>query len=92
MKKSVWIKSLKCFVDVSEENRSLIESVGLSHEFKNQKINVKSNQGSTQSLIPNGNGTSDKHESDVSIRDKKHSKKHKSINNTSEHIDSHGQE
>jgi hypothetical protein len=38
MKKSVWIKSLKCFVDVSEENRSLIESVGLGHEFKNEKI------------------------------------------------------
>lgn len=82
MKKSVWIKSLKCFVDVSEENRSLIESVGLSHEFKNEKINAKNNQGTTQSLITNGNGTGDKSQSDVSVRDKKHSKKHKSGNHS----------
>lgn len=82
MKKSVWIKSLKCFVDVSEENRSLIESVGLSHEFKNEKINVKSNQGTTQSLITHGNGTGEKSESDVSVRDKKHPKKHKSGNHS----------
>jgi hypothetical protein len=89
MKKTVWIKSLKCFVDVSEENRSLIESVGLGHEFKNEKTNVKNNQRTTQSLIPDSDGTSDKHESDVSVRDKKHTKKYKSNNNTSESIDAH---
>jgi hypothetical protein len=89
MKKTIWIKSLKCFIDVSEENRSLIESVGLSHEFEKEKINVKGNQRTTQSLITNGNGIVNDNRPEFSVRDKKHTKKHKPGNNTSEHIDSH---
>jgi hypothetical protein len=80
MKKTVWIKSLKCSVEVTEENRAIIEMSGFGNEFEHSKElikdqNDKNNPRATKSLISDGNGIGNKPEPVLSVRDKKHSKK-----------------